>query len=167
MNTFIALSAASVAMIFCFSVFMVLFPGAIQALMGPGTAGTGPYVAEVWLDWEICRGSTMYRQRFENKETAELFAKNAARYLDWILPTHWRTTDWSGRPYFEKYGYAIKFGVRSIDVVEDKDFQVVWATRLPGQQGITGAGYGGEHREAHPLMRKAQQSTSTSEGLLL
>lgn len=108
--------------------------------------GSGNYVAEVWLEWPICRGSTLYRQRFESQAKAERYARRAAALLDAILPTHWRSTDYLERPCREKYDYGIYFGVRDIAPSEMQSFSAIWSPQLPGHKG-----YDGEHASAHPL----------------
>lgn len=107
------------------------------------------YVAEVWLEWEICTGSTMYRQRFRSKRIAAVFAKLAAVIIDFNLPTAYRAEYSNGKPYYEKYGFDIRYGVREItDYEKSGNFTPVWSTDMPGTRK-----HKGEHREAHPLNR--------------
>lgn len=138
-----------------FCVLCVLFAALTAAIVSPQRvfaprkAGSGDFVAEVWLEWPLCRGSTLYRQRFARQEQAALFAKFYAMLLDWMLPTHWRTTDYLGRPSLERYDYGIHFGVRAATSEEAQSFTPVWTTRLPGH-----AGHAGEHAQAHPLANR-------------
>jgi len=115
-------------------------------LLAPRKAGAGPFVAEVWLEWPVCRGSTLYRQRFRHHWVAAFFVKAYAKALDFYLPTHYRCSDWSGRPYLESYDYGIHFGVRETTPAEQAKFCPVWSPVLPGHTG-----YAGEHASAHPL----------------
>jgi len=113
----------------------------------------GPYVAEVWLDWEICRGSTLYRQSFHSKRMALLFAKVYAVMLDASLPKLYRVDDSEeGCPCFEHYNFEIKFGVRSMLESEASRFTPFFTSTMPGF-----AGFAGEHREAHPLLAKRDE----------
>lgn len=108
----------------------------------------GPFVAEVWLDWEICRGSTMYRQSFRSKRMAALFAKFYAVMLDASLPKLYRVDDESDEgPRYERHQFEILFGVRTLVDGEVKRFTPVFTTTMPGY-----AGFNGEHRDAHPLL---------------
>jgi hypothetical protein len=106
----------------------------------------GEFVAEVWLEWEICRGSTMYRERFASESRALSEVRKRARLLDWLLPTHYRSEDWFGRPTMERHEYEIRWGVRRItDQERIRGVHPVWSTELPGTEGYTG-----EHASAHP-----------------
>lgn len=114
----------------------------------------GAYVAEVWLNWEICRGSTLYRARFHRQWQAALAAKFHAVWLDWVLPTHYRAEYSSGRRYWEPYGFAICFGVRAAtSLVQDR--ATLWSPHLPGSPRSSS-----EHAASHPW----QQDTSVSQG---
>ena len=136
-----------------FCVLLVLFAGwtAVfvfpQRIFAPRKTGSGDFVAEVWLEWPLCRGSTLYRQRFAHQWQAAVFAKLYAMLLDWVLPTYWRTTDYLGRPCRERYDYGIYFGVRAATAEEAQSFAPLWTTTLPGH-----AGHAGEHAQAHPLV---------------
>jgi hypothetical protein len=107
----------------------------------------GPFVAEVWLDWEICRGSTLYRQSFHSKRAAAIYAKLYAVMLDMTLPKYYPAEGWDGRVYYEKYDFEIRFGVRAIVPSEVERFAPIFSKIMPGHSG-----YSGEHREAHPLL---------------
>jgi hypothetical protein len=109
-----------------------------EALFAPRKPGKGGHIAEVWLEWDVCRGSTLYRQRFQTQWMAALFAKFYAVQLDWVLPTHWRTTDYCGRPCLEKYAYGLKFGVRPVSEAEAVEFWSIWSPHLPGPQATRG-----------------------------
>lgn len=114
----------------------------------PDKEGVGNYVAEVWLEWEICQGSTLYRQRFPDMKSAELEVRRAAKELDSLLPTHYRVEGYNGRPQWEKYGFQIQFGVRELSEQEKENFNVIWSPYMPGQSQ-----YSGEHATAHPMLQ--------------
>ncbi|KVP75256.1 hypothetical protein WJ96_05730 [Burkholderia ubonensis] len=104
------------------------------------------YVAEVWLDWDICRGSTMYRATAKTERGAQLKAKIAAMKLDVLLPKFYMDTDWSGRPCRYAYDFGIKYGARNLTEREEKDgVTAIWTTSLPGTRD-----FAGEHPDAHP-----------------
>ena len=110
----------------------------------------GDFVAEVWLEWPLCRGSTMYRGRFATAARAETYVRSAARLLDTWLPKTYRAEDCLGRPYREDYEYGIQFGVRALTPHErEHGVSEFLTTRMPGQRG-----HQGEHRCAHPSMRE-------------
>jgi hypothetical protein len=92
-------------------------------------ANTSPgFVAEVWLAWPVCRGSTMYRVQARTKHGACLKAKIAALKVDWLLPRSYLDTDWSGRPCRYEYEFGIHYGVRELSARE----------RTEGVQAFTG-----------------------------
>jgi hypothetical protein len=62
----------------------------------PRVKTKGEWVAEVWLEWPICRGSTMYRQRFRFRWMARLAVRFHALLLDAHLPTHYRIRTGAG-----------------------------------------------------------------------
>lgn len=104
------------------------------------------YVAEVWLEWEICRGSTMYRATAKTRLGAWLKAKLAAMTLDCLLPTWYWDTDWSGRRCRYAYEYGIHFGVRKLTEREQQEgVRTIWTAVLPGSRKFEG-----EHSMAHP-----------------
>ncbi|HDR9105453.1 hypothetical protein [Paraburkholderia sp. A3RO-2L] len=106
------------------------------------------FVAEVWLDWGICRGSTMYRATAKTERRALAKAKLAALQLDLLLPKFYRDTDWSGRPCRLAYDYGIKYGVRKLTAREETEgVTAIWTTILPGYRG-----HAGEHAAAHPCL---------------
>jgi hypothetical protein len=94
----------------------------------------GVWVAEAWVEWEICRGSTLYRERFNSIGHAECAAKKGARDLDFWLPRRW--------------GMGIKWGVRRACSADTGHH--IWSPYMPGSKHCTG-----EHRTAHPLERVA------------
>ncbi len=107
----------------------------------------GEHVVEVWLEWPLCRGSTLYRQRFRSRWLAYASMRIHAMMLDMELPTHWRSTDWHGKPCLERYDYGIHYGMRKPTSSErELGVHTLWSPVLPGHQG-----HAGEHREAHPL----------------
>lgn len=104
------------------------------------------YVAEVWLEWPICTGSTMYRTAAKTRWGAWLKAKFAAMVLNLRLPRFYWDTDWSGRPYRYAHDFGIKFGVRQPTEREQQDgVTAIWSTRMPGHHNFSG-----EHPDAHP-----------------
>lgn len=108
----------------------------------------GDFVAEVWLEWPMCRGSTMYRGRFATAARAEAHVRGAARLLDMFLPKSYLTEDYSGRPYREPYDFGILFGVRALTPHErEQGVSEFLTTFMPGHLG-----HQGEHRCAHPLL---------------
>lgn len=117
------------------------------------TPHQGEHVVEVWLEWPLCTGSTLYRQRFRSRWMARLAMRAHALQLDLVLPTHWRTTDWSGRPYMERYDYGIRYGLRQ-PTPQEREVGVpsIWTCEMPGHKN-----HAGEHREAHPLLQQELQ----------
>lgn len=110
----------------------------------------GDFVAEVWLEWPICRGSTMYRGRFATAARAEAHVRSAARLLDTWLPKTYLAEDYFGRPYREDYEFGIRFGVRTLTSHErEQGVSEFLTTRMPGHRG-----HQGEHRCAHPSLRE-------------
>lgn len=108
----------------------------------------GDFVAEVWLEWLTCRGSTMYRGRFATAARAEAHVRGAARLLDTFLPKSYLLEDWSGKPYREDYDFGIHFGVRPLTTHErEHGVSEFLTTRMPGHRG-----HQGEHRCAHPSL---------------
>lgn len=131
--------------------FMPVLAGVLSALSERRAQALedakGPWVGEVWLEWSICRGSTMFRARFASKQAAEAAVKSRAAVLDDILPRTYRAEYSCGRPYAEKYDFGIYFGVR--ELTEDEKVNGVsriWTTEMPGHRG-----HAGEHSSAHPL----------------
>lgn len=110
------------------------------------------HVVEVWLEWEVCRGSTMYRATANTRWMAWLKVRLAAALLDFLLPRRYRDTDWSGRPCTYRYEYGIHYGVRKPTEHEAKHgVQPRWSYILPGHKGFSG-----EHSSAHPLDSPAE-----------
>lgn len=103
-----------------------------ELVLKPGKNSKGNFVAEIWLVWPVCRGSTMYRQRFRWEWQARLFARFYALVLDGQLPRGWQTTDYEGYTVHEAYDFEICFGVRPMTPAEEKSFTALWATALPG-----------------------------------
>lgn len=117
-----------------------------------GPAKDSVWVAEIWLEWPVCRGSTMWRNGFRSKTLAYLVMRLRAWELDMALPRFCRSTDYLGRPCLERYEYGILYGVRKLSPQEAAHgVQRVWTTRLPGHQG-----HAGEHRDSHPLFADAE-----------
>lgn len=110
---------------------------AVWALGNPKAKKSGDWVSEVWINWEICAGSTMYRQRFRTKWTAYLAVRVRAFILDVLLPQFYWDTDWFGKPVRCRHEYSIHYGVRRLSELERPDFRVVYSTVLPGQKGST------------------------------
>lgn len=105
------------------------------------------YVAEVWLEYEICRGSTMYRATAKTERGAMMKAKIAAMKLDLLLPKFYWDTDWGGRPCRYAYEFGIRYGVRQLSEREEKEgVTALFSSSLPGTRRFTG-----EHASAHPL----------------
>jgi len=123
--------------------FWALIVGLILRWLRRGTPN-GAHLAEVWLEWEICTGSTLYRARFNRRWQAALAAKWHAVLLDWTLPTHYRAEYSNGRPYLEPYGFSLQWGVRA-PTNSPQDSAAIWSPVMPGSQASTS-----EHREAHP-----------------
>lgn len=126
----------------------LIFAIAKGRFIAPDKEGVGDYVAEVWLEWEICSGSTLYRQRFPDVRSAERAVRRAAKKLDGILPTHYRVDSYNGRPQWEKHSFKIQFGVRDIQEQEKENFNAIWSPYMPGESKHTG-----EHATAHPLLQ--------------
>lgn len=106
----------------------------LRRFFGPAPTPTpnGRWVAESWLEWEICRGSTLYRQRFDNFDDAVTSAKRAAKDLDWTLPSK---------------GFGIRWGVRPAGA-NDNSVQI-WSPCLPESPNFRG-----EHASLHPLNKE-------------
>lgn len=100
----------------------------------------GEYVAEAFINWELCSGPTLYRARFKSLNEAELAARGAAWLLDQMLPTGYAARDWLNRRYIEPYNFEIKWGVRKGTPKELKadTFRPVWSPRLSGERGFSG-----------------------------
>lgn len=134
--------------IFALCALYVCIFAASETVLRPRQKNKGDIVAEVWLEWPICRGSTMYRQRFSSKWQATLFVRFYALILDWQLPKGWATTDYLGRPTVEAYEFGIAYGIRKLKSQEEVTFHPVWSVELPGHTGYTG-----EHALAHPMIQ--------------
>ena len=109
---------------------------------------TGDYVAEVWMEWEICQGSTLYRARFTSPERAAKAASWAARALDDILP-HTFTAEYSnGTRYQESLDFALNYGVRKLIGRErTAGVECIWSPAMPGT-----VNFKGEHPSMHPSL---------------
>ena len=134
-----------------FLLFLAITVGCIGfwlwSTSSPRSDPNGRYVAEVWLEWEICRGSTMFRSRADTLVKAKAAAQRAARLADLWLPSAYRAEYSDGRPYSEPYGFEIKWGVIDTQKFPGKMWKDVPLTLvLPGRPGYTG-----EHRMCHPL----------------
>lgn len=130
-------------------------------LLKPGK-GQGDHVAEVWLEWSLGRGSTMYRQRFATQKRAYLYVRVYAWALDLMLPRHYSSTDRYGRRIALRHDMSIMYGVRLATDAEKKDFQTIWSPGMPGTPA-----YSGEHADFHPLVVPRDQVSSTKPNLLL
>ncbi len=104
------------------------------------------YVAEVWLEWPLCKGSTMYRAQARTKLGAYMKVRLAALLLDLLLPSKYRDTDYLGRVHAFSYDYGIAYCVRKLTESETQNgVRNIWSSVLPGHSG-----FHGEHRENHP-----------------
>lgn len=121
------------------------FPFLAPLLAKPGKS-EGTYVAEVWLEWSLCRGSTVYRQRFKTMKQAAFFVRMYARLIDYMLPKGFVTKGRNGRPLYVSNDMGIKYGVREMSVQEQASFSVIWSPCMPGERGFSG-----EHASAHPV----------------
>lgn len=109
------------------------------------------YVAEVWLDWGIGRGSTMYRSSACSLRLARLKMKLAALVLNLVLPTFYWGPSRTGRLVRYKHDFTICFGVRQLATLELKDgVKTVWTASMPGSRG-----FAGEPAAAHPWNNEA------------
>jgi len=153
MNFIVAIFATLAAGATVLGLLLFLSP----QLLTPTKAGSGSFIAEIWLKWPVCRGSTLYRQRFRYHWMAHCFAKVYAVALDCFLPTHYRCSDCSGRSYMEKYDYGIIFGVRKATACEHAEFRPIWSPVLPGHTG-----FAGEHASAHPWLKLTQEAMATT-----
>ena len=137
-------------MSYLFATLMVLVTliAAVIFPFPPRPGKQGGWVAEVWMDWDICRGSTLYRQCFRTKQMAWLFAKLYALRLDLILPSTYAAEGWDGNPQWFKYEFAIHWGVRTRAPREStaNGFSPIWSPAMPGEKG-----FAGEHASAHPV----------------
>jgi hypothetical protein len=106
----------------------------------------GEFIAEVWIEWEVYRGSTMYRQRFKTRTGAKIASKIHAWILDQALPSHYVAEYSDGRPYKEVYPYEIKYGVRGRVRANLRDAEPIWTTAMPGTKE-----YCGEPSMTHPV----------------
>lgn len=124
-------------------VALVLFAG-VFALTGskwyaPRAGVHGQYVAEVWLEWSICRGSTMYRQRFASRTHAYLMMRLHAFLLDLHLPRYFWDIDWEGKALQVEHGYSLCFALRELtDEEAQSGVAPVWSSVLPGYTNYRG-----------------------------
>jgi len=116
------------------------------------------WVAECWLEWPVCRGSTLYRRSFKSARAAERSARRRAWLLDMLLPSHYRAEYSSGRPYMESYDFGIKWGVRMATSEESaKGVDRIWAPTLPGSNDFSG-----EHALGHPMQSQSDAAVSVA-----
>lgn len=109
------------------------------------------FVAEVWLDWGIGRGSTMYRGAAGSLRAAGLKAKLATLLLNLILPTFYWGTSRTGRLVRYKHDFSICYGVRPLTTLETNEgVKAIWSASMPGSRGFSG-----EPAEAHPWNKEA------------
>jgi hypothetical protein len=86
------------------------------------------FVAEVWLEWPICRGATMFRASARTQARALVKAKLRAKLLDLL--------------------FGILYGVRKPTAQEQQVGVVpIWTTVLPGYKG-----HAGENARSHPVV---------------
>ncbi len=148
-------------------VYIAIFLSSVGFLLlcisRPSRKNKGDFVAEVWLRWEICAGSTLYRQNFRTQRAAIVFAKLYAIILDWLLPTVYLTEGWNGEPVENRYEYEICYGVRKMTESERNGaFYRIYSRYLPGTNGFSG-----EHASVHPLIAKAERLSGSVDGLLI
>lgn len=122
--------------------------------------GPRKWVAEVWLEWPLCRGSTLYRSSFRWRWLAMLSARWHAWRLDTELPRGWRDIDYLGRPYWEPYEFGVYWGVRR-PTPRERRFGAysIWSPKLPGHKG-----YRGEHPSAHPWVCRCDDADVSLSG---
>jgi hypothetical protein len=114
------------------------------------------HVAEVWLDWGIGRGSTMYRSSACSLRLASLKMKLAALVLNLVLPTFYWGPSRTGRPVRYKHDFTICFGARQLAAIELKDgVKTVWTVSMPGSRG-----FAGEPAHAHPWTKETSAAPS-------
>lgn len=130
-------------------------------LLQPAT-GKGHHVAEVWLEWSLGRGSTLYRQRFATKRQAYIYVRFYAWFLDFLLPTHFVSTGRDGRRVMVSHDMSIRYGVRLATADEQKDFRKIWSPSMPGTSSFSG-----EHAEAHPMTVANHQLNASEPDLRL
>lgn len=127
-----------------------LLHGFFRALRHGDPGGT--HVAEVWLEWEICRGSTLFRAAYATPARAARAAKLHAWLLHQLLPSHYRAEYSDGRPYLEPYDFEVLWGVRPLVAFEEQNgVTVIWSPLMPGTRSDRG-----EHRDAHPALSAAK-----------
>lgn len=146
---------AVLATLFCLAVPLLQLSRRARRLQAEADA-KGDWVAEVWLEWEICKGSTLYRARFATEERAARAARANAWVLDMVLPTRYKAEYSDGSPYWESYCYGIHFGVRKLTAYEQVNgVHQFYTDVLPGHKG-----HEGEHPSAHPRERSLEFSGS-------
>jgi hypothetical protein len=116
------------------------------------------FVAEVWLDWGIGRGSTMYRSTAKSQRLAALKAKVATLLLDLLLPKFFWGPSRAGRPVRYSHDFCIRYGVRQATALEQKDgVTAIWTCSMPGSPGFSG-----ESAAAHPWTKDANATLDAS-----
>jgi hypothetical protein len=133
----------------CLVVIACLLFMLLPWFLKPGK-GQGEHVAEVWLEWSLGRGSTMYRQRFATQKQAYRYVRGYAWVLDLMLPSHYSSTDRSGRRISLSYDMSLNYGVRVATEDEQKDFRTVWSPGMPGTPSFSG-----ENAGVHPVFGQA------------
>lgn len=119
---------------------------------------SGRFVAEVWLDWSVGRGSTMYRSTAKSQRMAGWKAKCAAVLLDVLLPSFFWGPSRYGRPCRYSYDFRIRWGVRQATALEQKNgVTAIWTASLPGWPG-----YAGESASEHPWMKEEDATLEVS-----
>lgn len=116
------------------------------------------FVAEVWLDWGIGRGSTMYRSTAKSQRLAALKARLATMVLDLLLPKFFWGPSRTGRAARYSCGFSIQWGVRQATVLEQKEgVTAIWTCSMPGSPGYTG-----EAAAAHPWNKEGDMTLDAS-----
>lgn len=116
------------------------------------------FVAEVWLDWGIGRGSTMYRSTAKYQHLAALKARVATILLDLLLPKCFWGQSRTGRTVRYTHDFCIRYGVRQATALEQKEgVTAIWTCSMPGEPNFTG-----EPAAAHPWTKEANATLAAS-----
>lgn len=107
----------------------------------------GTHVVDIWLDWEICTGSTMFRSAYATQARAVEAANYFAQLLDDRLPRTYSAEMCDGSKYREEYNFSIKWGIRQATEGErNHGVRRIWTSAMPGTTR-----HHGEHWMAHPF----------------
>lgn len=126
-------------------IFWYMLRTAGSTIFTPDRVQNPKCVAEIWLEWPVCRGSTLYRRGFQSSTVAKYYVKVYAWLLDSILPRYYRDYDWSGNITSYEYEYGIHYGVRLPAPTEMLEVHTIWSPFMPGSKDSSG-----EHWIAHP-----------------